>query len=124
MEGHAQVVAFVPTVRHADALAFYRDAIGLTLVADTPFSMVFRSGDTTIRLHKVPGYTPYAFTQLGWDVSDLDAEVDALAARGVAFERFDGMDQDARGIWSAPDGARVAWFKDPDGNLLSLSQGA
>jgi catechol 2,3-dioxygenase-like lactoylglutathione lyase family enzyme len=77
---------------------------------------------TTLRVTAVPERAPAGYTVLGWEVADLEGEVDALAARGVGFSRFEGMDQDDRGIWTAPDGTRVAWFADPDGNTLSLSE--
>ncbi len=75
-----------------------------------------------LRVQKVAHFTPHAFTALGWDVSDIADAVDTLQARGVPFERFAGMSHDERGIWHAPSGAQVAWFKDPDGNVLSLTQ--
>ena len=74
-----------------------------------------------MRVTAVPERAAAAYTVLGWDVADLDREVDALVACGIRFSRFDGMDQDDRAIWTAPDGTRVAWFADPDGNTLSLS---
>jgi catechol 2,3-dioxygenase-like lactoylglutathione lyase family enzyme len=75
-----------------------------------------------LRIQKAEGHRPLPYTALGWKVPDIAAELAALRARGVTFERFPGLAQDAQGIWSAPSGARIAWFKDPDGNVLSLAQ--
>lgn len=121
MLNHARLVAMLPITRPEAALAFYLDTLGLVLVEDTPFALVMASGDTTVRLQKVEAFTPHPFTALGWAVADIRAAVRALAAKGVAFERYAGMQQDELGIWSTPGGF-VCWFKDPEGNLLSLSQ--
>jgi hypothetical protein len=84
---------------------------------------VFHAGDTMLRIQKVREVSPPPFTALGWHVADIAADVAALTERGVAFERFGFLEQDAAGVWTAPGGAKVAWFKDPDGNLLSLTEG-
>jgi hypothetical protein len=94
----------------------------LRLTAKDDFALVFESGGTMIRVVKVGAFRPAFYTILGWQVKDATQSVSALIKRGVNFERFPGMEQDAQGIWSAPGGARVAWFKDPDGNVLSVSQ--
>ena len=116
------VVAFVATRDAAKARPFYEEVLGLRLISDEPWAIVFEAGGTTIRVQKVDSFEPHPFTALGWNVSDIDATVDALAARQVLFRRFPGMTQDDRGVWASPSGARVAWFKDPDGNVLSLTQ--
>ena len=90
-------------------------------MSDDSFAVVFDAGGTELRLQRVRELTPHPFTALGWIVDDIGAQVRALVARGVTFERYDFMTQDELGIWSTP-GAKVAWFKDPDGNLLSLAQ--
>jgi catechol 2,3-dioxygenase-like lactoylglutathione lyase family enzyme len=92
------------------------------VVSDDGFELALEAAGTMVRIQKVDAFTPHPFTALGWEVPDIDRSVQELAAAGVAFERFPGLTQDDRGIWPAPGGARVAWFKDPDGNLLSLSQ--
>ena len=115
-------ILFSATSAPDKARPFYEQVMGFTLVDDNPFSLEFDAAGTMLRVQKVPEFTPHPFTQLGWRVSDIAAKVDELAARGAVFERFDFMEQDERGIWTAPDGARVAWFKDPDGNTLSLSE--
>lgn len=123
--GQYNIIAFVPIVNVTEARAFYHDLLGLTLLREEmPFALVFDAKGTMLRLAIVGELSPAPWTVLGWEVSDIDASVENLAARGVHFERFPQMDQDEHGIWSSPNGARVAWFKDPDGNVLSISQGA
>ncbi len=122
MLGNFEVMAMAATANPEKAQAFYTGVLGLTLLEDTPFALVFKAGAVTIRLQKVPEFTPQPFTAIGWKVPDMQATVHALTAKGVLFERFSFLQQDAAGIWAAPDGAQVSWFKDPDGNLLSLAQ--
>lgn len=121
----AAVVAFVPTRDPDKARQFYENVLGLEFIADDAFALVFNSNGVTIRVvnvSRIDGFEPAPFTILGWNVSSVEAGVRQLAGKGVVFERFPGMSQDADGIWLAPGGARVAWFKDPDGNLLSISE--
>lgn len=119
------MIGFVPT-RDADrARSFYQAVLGLTFVGDDGFALVFRSGANMIRIARVQDLAPARYTILGWEVRDLAAEVSALAAKGLVFARYPFLpaDQvDEHGIWSAPGGDKVAWFEDPDGNTLSLSQ--
>ncbi|MEW6270371.1 MAG: VOC family protein [Thermodesulfobacteriota bacterium] len=115
-------IAFVATADAAAAQRFYGGVLGLELVGDDPFALVFRLAGTVLRVQKVERVAPQPFTVLGWRVDDLDALLDELARRGVRCERWPGLEQDARGAWTAPSGARVAWFKDPDGNVLSLTR--
>jgi catechol 2,3-dioxygenase-like lactoylglutathione lyase family enzyme len=122
MLGNATLVAFVATTDSERAKAFYGDVLGLRLIADEPYALVYDAAGTTLRVQKAPAFTPLPHTALGWKVEDIAAVVAALHERGVSFERFPGMRQDDAGIWSSPSGAKVAWFKDPDGNLLSLTQ--
>jgi catechol 2,3-dioxygenase-like lactoylglutathione lyase family enzyme len=117
-----EIVAFVATKDSAKAKPFYQDKLGLKFVSDDRFALVFDIGGTTLRIAKVKDFTPAGFTILGWEVEGIETAVSELAKKGVIFERFPGMTQDELGIWSAPGGAKVAWFKDPDGNILSLSQ--
>lgn len=121
MLAQSAVMAFVATARPEGALAFYRDTLGLTLVEDTPFALVFDAAGTQLRVQKVEAVMALPYTALGWFVANIEQAVETLGARGVVFERFDGMGQDTQGIWTAPGGARIAWFRDPDGNLLSLA---
>ena len=122
MLGARPIMAFVATTDGAKARRFYQDVLGLRLVSDEPWAIVFDAGGTTVRVQKVDAFVPHPFTALGWQVPDIDAAVEQLTARAVVFERYPGMDHDARGVWRSPSGARVAWFKDPDGNTLSLTQ--
>ena len=122
MLGENNVLAFVATTDGSRARQFYGEVLGLKVISDDPYAVVCDAGGTTLRIQKVESFRPQAFTALGWNVADIEDTVDRLAARSVQFERFQGMEQDARGIWKAPSGARVAWFKDPDGNVLSLTQ--
>ena len=119
---NATLTAFSATSKPAESLAFYRDVLDLGLIADTPFAIVLDANGTSLRIQKVETVMAPAYTVIGWEVADIQASVDGLLERGVAFERYEGLPQDERGIWSTPDGAMVAWFKDPDGNTLSLSQ--
>jgi catechol 2,3-dioxygenase-like lactoylglutathione lyase family enzyme len=118
----SRLVAFVATRDPARAKTFYKEILGLTLVADEPFALVFDAAGTMLRVAKVNQLHPAPYTVLGWDVLDIAATIRELIDRGTSFERFEGMPQDAWGVWASPSGARVAWFKDPDGNLLSLTQ--
>ena len=122
--GVAQVIAFVPTKNFGQSQRFYETTLGLPLLAKDKFALMFEAGHTRIRLAKIAEFEPAPFTILGWRVDHVQETAAALAQRGVAFERFDGMKQDDHGVWTAPSGAHVAWFKDPDGNLLSISQDA
>src|SRR6266542_2996125 len=116
-----QLVAFVATSDAARSRRFYENVLGLPLISDEAFALIFDAHGTLLRIQKVDAVAPAPYTVLGWASRDIDADVRALAGKGVAFERYEGMEQDSAGIWRAPDGAKVAWFKDPDGNLLSLS---
>jgi catechol 2,3-dioxygenase-like lactoylglutathione lyase family enzyme len=122
MLGSSEVVAFAATVSPDRAKEFYGRVLGLPLIADEPWALVFDAYGTMLRVQKVQNLSPPPFTQLGWKVIDIARMVDTLRERGVTFERYGFLSQDERGIWKAPDGARVAWFKDPDGNTLSLTQ--
>jgi catechol 2,3-dioxygenase-like lactoylglutathione lyase family enzyme len=117
----ARIVAFVPTTDFARARAFYVGVLQLREVSQDDFALTVAAGDTSIRITRVEQLTPQPFTVLGWEVTDLSREADRLAARGVVFERYPWFTQDPRGVWTTPNGAQVAWFKDPDGNVLSLT---
>jgi len=117
-----RTTAFLATTDAARSKAFYVDRLRADCVEDTPFSLVLQIGGTLLRIQKVEQVHAPPYTSLGWQVDDIASEVEALNARGVDFARFEGMGQDDAGIWTAPDGAKVAWFRDPDGQLLSLDQ--
>lgn len=123
MLSSCDVIAFVGTARPEEARAFYSEVLGLRLVSDDPFALVYDANGTTLRVTKADTVDPAPHTVLGWRVDDIAAAVRGLVARGVAFSRYEVLEQDELGIWTAPGGAaRVAWFKDPDGNTLSLTQ--
>ena len=118
----SKVISFVATKHPARARKFYEETLGLKLVADDPFAIVFDANGTMLRVQKVTELVPAQHTVLGWEVSDIRAQIEALTARVARFERFAGLPQDKLGVWTSPSGAKVAWFKDPDGNTLSLTQ--
>ncbi|HLN43740.1 MAG TPA: VOC family protein [Acidimicrobiales bacterium] len=120
--GSSELVAFVATTDIDRAGAFYGGVLGLPLVEDGPSACVFDAHGTQLRVTPVAEIRTAPYTVLGWAVDDMVAAVQALVHAGVGFERFAGMEQDGLGAWAAPSGARVAWFTDPDGNVLSLTQ--
>lgn len=119
----ARPVAMITTSNRAVAEPFYEQVLGLTRTPGDPFAAVYDSGGVTLRLTEVPGFAASQFPVLGWNVTDIVAVVTTLAEKGVTMARYDFLDQDELGIWTSPDGsARVAFFTDPDGNSLSLTQ--
>ncbi len=122
MLGSNDIVAFVPITDAGKARAFYEGVLGLRFVEDDGFALVLEANGIMIRAAKMKEFTPAQFTVLGWQVSDIEDIVRALGKQGVHFEIFGFFKQDELGIWTAPTGAKVAWFKDPDGNILSVSQ--
>jgi catechol 2,3-dioxygenase-like lactoylglutathione lyase family enzyme len=118
----SKIICFVATQNPASALQFYSKILGLKLISDDPFAIVFDANGTMLRVQKVQKLDPQKHTVLGWEVPDIRAKVIELGVRGVRFERYEGLDQDESGIWKTPSGAKVAWFKDPDGNTLSLTE--
>jgi predicted enzyme related to lactoylglutathione lyase len=117
-----KVMAFIATRDGGRARNFYEKILGLTVVSDDEYAIAVDANGTMLRIQKVGDFTPHAFTALGWEVSDLSSTVKQLRKRDVTFEVFPGMNQDSLGIWRSPGGACVAWFRDPDGNTLSLTQ--
>ncbi len=125
MLGSATITALVGTMKPEAAKAFYADTLGLKFVADDTFAMIFEGRNARVRVSRVPAIAPAQYAVLAFTVDDIEKAVDALTAKGVAFARFGFLVQDARGIWASPDGgAKVAWFHDPDLNLLSVVQHA
>lgn len=119
----SSLVAFVGVCDPDRAKRFYRDTLGLHLVSEElPFALVFDVQGTMLRVTVVPEVKPAKFTVLGWKVPDIQAAVSSLDKEGVEFQRYAGLQQDGLGIWTSPSGARVAWFHDPDGNILSVTQ--
>lgn len=122
MLGSSNIIAFVPTKDADKARAFYEGILGLRFVKDDGFALVLDANGTMIRVAKMKEFTPAHSTILGWQVSEIENVVRDLQKKGVHFEIFGFFKQDALGIWTAPTGDKVAWFKDPDGNVLSVSQ--
>ena len=114
--------AFVSTTKPDISRAFYEKKLGLKLLSEDSFGIEFDANGAHLRLTFVEKLTPQPFTVLGWDTDDIVSAIRSLNKQGISFERYDFIDQDEDGIWKAPGGTRVAWFKDPDGNLLSLSE--
>jgi catechol 2,3-dioxygenase-like lactoylglutathione lyase family enzyme len=122
MLGDCNLVAFVSTTDSDRARDFYVDTLGLTLVEQTPYACVVDAHGTTLRITVADEVVVAPYTVLGWTVPDIEATIRELARAGVTFVRYDGMEQDDLGVWTAPSGARVAWFRDPDENTLSITQ--
>jgi len=122
MLGANNIIAIVPTKDAAKARAFYVDLLGLRFVKDDGFALVLDANGIMIRVSKAGDFTPAPFSILGWQVAAIEKMVTKLEEKGVHFERFGFFQQDVLGIWTAPTGDKVAWFKDPDGNLLSVSE--
>ncbi len=125
MLGSTDIIAFIPTRSPERARPFYEKTLGLRFVGDDQFALVFDANAVMLRVVNVsgvPGFNPAPFTILGWSVSDIARTVKDLHEKGVKFERYEGMQQDRLGVWSSPGGAKVAWFKDPDGNVLSVTE--
>jgi catechol 2,3-dioxygenase-like lactoylglutathione lyase family enzyme len=122
MLGSHPMVAFVPSTDLDRSRTFFVETLGLTETERDGFALVVRGGGTTLRITRVDELRPQPFTVLGWVVPDIDKAVADLLAREVLLTRYDGMGQDKVGVWTAPGGARIAWFTDPDGNTLSITE--
>jgi catechol 2,3-dioxygenase-like lactoylglutathione lyase family enzyme len=116
------IIAFVATTDPARARKFYAKTLGLRLVSEDAFALVFDAAGTMVRVAVVQALQPAGYTVLGWIVPDIRRAVAALSQKGVTVRRYNGLEQDERGIWLSPSGARIAWFEDPDGNTLSVTQ--
>jgi catechol 2,3-dioxygenase-like lactoylglutathione lyase family enzyme len=115
-------ILFLATANAERSRAFYEQTLGLLFVADEPPALVFQVGDSMLRIQKVDRVHNVPYTALGWAVSDIRQTVRHLRSAGVVFQRYDGMNQDDDDVWHTPSGAFVAWFQDPDGHVLSLTQ--
>jgi catechol 2,3-dioxygenase-like lactoylglutathione lyase family enzyme len=120
--GSAPLVAFVPSADLDRSESFYGGVLGLNLVESSGFANVYDANGTMLRVTRVDGPVAAPYTVLGWTVPDIAAAARELASKGIWLKRFQGMEQDDAGIWTAPGGSRIAWFEDPDGNILSLQQ--
>jgi len=119
---NATLKSFVPTVKPDEAKVFYRDMLGLKLLSEDAYALEFDANGTLFRVIIVPELTPRPFTALGWNVSDIRSVITSLNHKGVVCEKYGFMLQDDLGIWTSPNGSKVAWFRDPDGNILSLTE--
>ena len=122
MLDRSPIIAFVATTDGPRSRAFYERTLGLRVQSDDDFAIAFDVNGGMLRVQKVESLSPHPFTALGWHVADITAEVRQLASKGVTFERYGFLKLDDDGVWTSPSGAKVAWFKDPDGNTLSLTQ--
>jgi catechol 2,3-dioxygenase-like lactoylglutathione lyase family enzyme len=122
MLSSAKVIAFLPATDLERARHFFTATLGMTVDEVTPFACVLHMGATMVRVTKVDDLRPQPFTVFGWEVTDIGAAVAELTEAGVSFLHFAGMEQDGAGVWTTPGGDKVAWFHDPDGNTLSLTQ--
>ena len=122
MLSQSKLIGFVATANPDKAKKFYGELLGLALNEDGPHALVFTANETSIRVQKVDSVNVSGYTALGWAVEDIGLAVKGLSERGVHFERYPWLEQDEAGIWRTPDGSAVAWFKDPDGNTLSLTE--
>lgn len=118
----AELICFAATQNPDAAKNFYVNVLELKLIEDSPFALVFDANGTMLRIQKVQEHTAAKHTTLGWRVADIRAEMGELVCKGVRFERYERLPQDDSGIWKSPSGALIAWFLDPDGNGLSLTQ--
>ena len=114
--------AFVPTVKPNDAKLFYKDILGLKLLSEDQFALEFDANGTILRVTIVQELKPHPFTILGWNVDDIVSVIKQLNNKNIYCERYEFLEQDNLGIWLTPNGSKVAWFKDPDGNILSLTE--
>lgn len=122
MLGDAALIAFLATSDADRALGFYRDQLALTLLERTAFACVFQTPRAKLRITIVESVQPAPYTVLGWEVGDIEGTAARLSGAGIPPMRYERLDQDDLGIWTSPAGARVLWFQDPDGNVLSLTQ--
>ncbi|SRR6266849_3460026 len=122
MLGSSKIIAFAATRDAAAAKSFYRDTLGLRLVSEDPFALAFDAHGTMLRVQIVQEVAEVKYTLLGWAVPDIAATARELHEAGIKLERFEGLGQDELGIWTSPSGAKVGWFRNPDGNLLSITQ--
>jgi catechol 2,3-dioxygenase-like lactoylglutathione lyase family enzyme len=122
MLASGKIMGFVPTKDANKAREFYEKTLGFEFVSDDQFALVMRAGQNRVRIFKGTQFTPPHYTVLGWEVQDIMAVVKWLSQRGVEFEKYPFVQDRELGIWTTPNGDKVAWFKDPDGNVLSVSQ--
>jgi len=118
----SKMIGFIPSTNLGNAKIFYSDQLGLQLLDQNEYALEYKVGDTILRINKVSESISSDYTIFGWQVDDIGVSVKTLTDSGIDFIRFDGMQQDGLGICMFPGGSKVAWFKDPDGSTLSLTQ--
>jgi len=114
------ITAFLPTVKPKQAKEFYSNILGLKLISEDNYAIVYEGNGVTLRITIVDAFSAHPFTVLGFEVTEIESQVKSLIDKGVEFERYPTLVQDENGIWTAPSKAKIAWFKDPEGNLLSI----
>ena len=122
MLASGKMVGFLFTKYYDQSRAFFEDKLGFQFASVDQYGLVMRAGGTPIRISRIPNFTPAQGTVLGWEVQNIEAVVTWLKDRGVTFEKYPFVQDRELGIWTTPTGDKVAWFKDPDGNVLSVSQ--
>jgi len=122
MLAQGKIAGFVPTTDYDKARAFYEGKLGFGFISLDQYALVMSVGGHRIRITKMPNYTPLQGTILGWEVQDIQAVATWLRDRGVTLEKYPFVQDRDLGIWTTPSGDKVAWFKDPDGNILSIAQ--
>lgn len=122
MFSNAGLIAFIPSKDANRARSFYEQKLGLRFVSDDGFAIVMDANGTMLRIVRVGDFTPMPFTILGWQVEDIDSILAELKGKGIVFSLYPSLKQSESGVWTAPNGVKVAWFLDPDGNTLSISQ--
>ena len=115
-------ISFIATDAPDQAKVFYGESLDLKLTEASPYALVFADGDQMLRVQIVPDFQPVSYTVHGWEVANIEVEIERLVSKGGAFERFEHMEQSDAGVWTTPDGNKIAWFKDPCGNMLSLTE--
>jgi catechol 2,3-dioxygenase-like lactoylglutathione lyase family enzyme len=117
-----QLKAFIPTINLSKAKSFYQDILGLELLSEDQYALEFNANGVLLRVTVVQELKPQVFTVLGWNVENISSIIRSLNNKEIYCEQYEFLQQDDLGIWIAPGGAKVAWFKDPDGNILSLTE--
>ncbi|MEP5729199.1 MAG: VOC family protein [Sulfitobacter sp.] len=115
-------ISFIATNNPESTKTFYGRVLGLKLLEHSPYALVFLDGENMLRVQIIADFAPLAHTVHGWQVTDIKADIDNLVSKGVSFLTLGQMDQDGDGIWISPDGHKIVWFKDPSGNILSLTE--
>jgi catechol-2,3-dioxygenase len=122
MLANKKLKAFVPTMKPGKARSFYKDILGLKLLSEDNYALEFDANGTLLRVTIVQDFKPHPFTVLGWNVDNISSSIKQLNDKNIFCEKYDFLEQDSSGVWTSPNGSKVAWFKDPDGNVLSLTE--